>query len=72
MKSRAEFYFVQYFPQQKNCETAHVSYTVQFSNNFSRNGIARQVAEKIAQCNRALTAISALTNMSFSSASARS
>ena len=30
-------------------------YTVQFSSNLSRNGIARQVAEKIAQCNRALT-----------------
>ena len=29
-------------------------YTVQFSGNLSRNGIASQVAEKIAQCNRAL------------------
>ena len=28
---------------------------MQFSNNLSCNGIARQVAEKIAQCNRALT-----------------
>ena len=28
-------------------------YTVQFFSNLSRNGIAKQVAEKIAQCNRA-------------------
>ena len=51
-KSRAEFYFVQCLAQQKNCETTHV--TLQFSSNLSRNSIARQVAEKIAQCNRAL------------------
>ena len=54
-KSRAEFYFVQRFAQQKNCETTHV--TLQFSSNLSRNGIARQVSEKIAQCNRALSEI---------------
>ena len=30
-------------------------YTMQFSSNLSRNGIARQVAEKIAQCNRVFT-----------------
>ena len=50
-KSRAEFYFVQRFAQQKNCETTHV--TLQLSRNLSRNAIARQVAEKIAQCSRA-------------------
>ena len=31
---------------------------MQFSSNLSRKGIARQVAEKIAQCNRALTVFS--------------
>ena len=30
-------------------------YTVQFSSNLSRNAIARQFDEKIAQCNRAFT-----------------
>ena len=30
-------------------------YTMQFSSNLSRSGIARQVAEKIAQCNRVFT-----------------
>ena len=29
-------------------------YTVQFYSNLSRHGITRQVAEKIAQCNRTL------------------
>ena len=52
-KSRAEFYFVQRFAQQKKLRD-NPSYTVQFSSNLSRNAIARQVAEKIAQCNRAL------------------
>ena len=52
-KSRAEFYFVQRFAQQKRLRD-NPCYTVQFSSNLSRNGIARQVAEKIAQCNRAL------------------
>ena len=49
-KSRAEFYFVQRFAQ-KNSDNP--CYNVQFSGNLSRNGIARQVAEKIAQYNRA-------------------
>ena len=53
-KSRAEFYFVQRFAQQKKLRD-NPCYTVQFSSNLSRNGIARQAAEKIAQCNRALT-----------------
>ena len=44
-KSRAEFYFVQRFAQQKDCVTTR--YTVKFSSNLSRNGIARQVAEKL-------------------------
>ena len=101
-KSRAEFYFVQRFAQQKNLRD-NPCYTVQFSSNLSRrlsqspshicyirsstsrldrtlralsqalrarflflpeqylwqvylsrNGIARQVVEKTAQCNRAL------------------
>ena len=46
---------MQRFAQQNNCETTDV--TLQFSSNLSRNGIARQVAEKIAQCNRALTTV---------------
>ena len=50
-KRRTEFYFVQLFAQQKIARQP----TGQFSSNLSRNGIARQVAEKIAQCNRALT-----------------
>ena len=55
-KSRAEFYFVQRFAQQKKLRD-NPCYTVQFSSNLSRNGIARQVSEKIAQCNRALSEI---------------
>ena len=51
-KSRAEFYWVQCFTQQKKLQY-NPCYTVQFSSNLSRNGIARQVAEKITQCNRA-------------------
>ena len=35
-------------------------YTVQFSSDLSPNAIARQVAKKIAQCNRALTLVSFL------------
>ena len=52
-KGKAEFYFVQRFAQQKKLQD-NPCYTVQFSGNLSRNGIARQVAAKIAQCNRAI------------------
>ena len=51
--STAEFFFVQRFAQHKRLRD-NPSYTVQFSGNLSRNGIARQVADKIAQCNGAL------------------
>ena len=52
-KSRAEFYFVQRFAQQPNCETTHITLCNSPAGNLSRNGIARQVAKKIARCNRA-------------------
>ena len=58
-KSRAEFYFVQRFVQQKRLRD-NTCYTVQFSSNLSRNAIARQVVEKIAQYNRAFRIHSSL------------
>ena len=52
-KSRAEFYLIATLCATKKL-LDNPCYTVQFSNNLSCNGIARQVAEKIARCNRAL------------------
>ena len=48
-----ELYFVQRFAQQQKLRDSPC-YTVQFSGNLSRNGIAKQVAQKISQCNKAL------------------
>ena len=45
-KSRAEFYFVQRFAQQKK-RRDNPCYTVQFFSNLSRNGFARQVSDVI-------------------------
>ena len=56
-KSRTGFYFVQRCAQQKKdaLQVAEVPcYTAQFFSNLQRNGVALQVTEKIAQCNRAL------------------
>ena len=38
-------------------------YTVQFFSNLCRNGVARQVAEKIAQCNIAFTVVCTRQNL---------
>ena len=52
-KSRPELYFMQRCAQQKTLRD-NPCYTVQSSSNLFRNGVARQVAEKIAQCNSTL------------------
>ena len=58
-KSRTEFYFAQRFALQKltiarQPPVLHCAQTVQLYGNLSRKSIARQVAEKTAQYNRAL------------------
>ena len=53
-KNRAEFIFVQRFAQQKKIARQPMLHCPVVSH-WSRNSIPRQVDEKIAQCNRALT-----------------
>ena len=55
VKSRAELFFVQRLAQQQKIAIHPITcyMIVHFYGSLSRNGIAKQIAEKIAHCNRA-------------------